>query len=459
MGRLSWHPRYTLITATILFGLAAPIGVMALLYPVMPRVVVMVTGPAGGAYSGYGERYREIFARQGVQLTVLHSSGSVDNLAMLRYQNLGSSIALVQSGLTDREHSPQLVSLGTVSFEPVWIFWRGEQSPPSQLEQLRGKRVSIGPVGSGMRHLALELLSRNGIDEGNTEFLPFTPDVAATQLIAGDIDAAIILASSDAPSVRQLLASPEIHLIPIAHVDAYVALYPYLSKVVLPAGFADLTHDRPSTDVEMIAVKASLVVRRDLQSEIQFLLLDAAAQIYSNAGVFQKSGQFPAGEATDLPLSESARQYYKSGMPVLQRYLPLWLAVLIQQLAIPFVSLVGFGVPFAAAPAGRLRLACPAPDLYALWGAEASRDQARPGQRGTTFARATVRIVAIGRSVQKPESPNLFRGYDLHLAAPYDLRARAAGSRPCAHERWRRAADNEDTRATALPALAGPAHR
>ena len=457
MGRLSWHPRYTLITATILFGLAASIGVMALLYPVVPRVVVMVTGPAGGAYSGYGERYREIFARQGVQLTVLHSSGSVDNLAMLRYQNLGSSIALVQSGLTDREHSPQLVSLGTVSFEPVWIFWRGEQSPPSQLEQLRGKRVSIGPVGSGMRHLALELLSRNGIDEGNTEFLPFTPDVAATQLIAGDIDAAIILASSDAPSVRQLLASPEIHLIPIAHVDAYVALYPYLSKVVLPAGFADLTHDRPSTDVEMIAVKASLVVRRDLQSEIQFLLLDAAAQIHSNAGVFQKSGQFPAGEATDLPLSESARQYYKSGMPVLQRYLPLWLAVLIQQLAIPFVSLAGLAFPL-------LRLLPAAYDWrvrrrdHMLYGElkllEIRLDQDNAEQPSRALRSELSRLEEACRNLKVPFADMIYT-----LRHHMTLVRERLDQGHARSERWRRAADNEDTRATALPALAGSAHR
>ena len=346
MGRLRWHPsRYMLMIAAIVFGLALPILIMPLLYPAIPRVIVMATGAAGGAYSEYGEQYREIFARQGVQLTLLHSSGSVDNLAMLRHQDLGASIALAQSGLTDREHSPELVSLGTVSFEPVWIFWRGEQAPPTQLEQVRGKRISIGPVRSGMRHLALELLTRNGINESNTELLPLTPDDAATQILGGDIDVAIILASSDAPSVRRLLGSPEIRLIPIAHVDAYVALYPYLSKAVLPAGFADLTHDRPPADVEMIAVKASLVVRRDLQPEVQFLLLDAAAQIHSNAGVFQKAGQFPAGEATDLPLSDSARQFYKSGMPFLQRYLPLWLAVLTQQLAIPIISVIGLAFP------------------------------------------------------------------------------------------------------------------
>ncbi|MGO8920181.1 MAG: TAXI family TRAP transporter solute-binding subunit [Stellaceae bacterium] len=325
----------------------------------MPRVVVMATGAAGGAYSEYGERYREIFARQGVTLTLLHSRGSIENLAMLRRQDFGVTIALVQSGLTDAEKSPELVSLGTISYEPVWIFWRGEPSTRGGLDQLHGKRISIGPADSGMRHLALELLARNEIDEGNTELLPFTPDEAAERLIAGDIQAAIILAAPDSPAVQRLLGSPNVGLISLTRADAYVALYPFLSKVVLPAGFTDMAHDRPSADVDMVAVKASLVVRRELQSAVQYLLLDAAAQIHSHAGVFQKAGEFSAGEATDLPLSDSARQFYKSGMPFLQRYLPLWLAVLTEQLAILLI-------PFAGLAYGLLRVL---PAVYG-WGVQ-----------------------------------------------------------------------------------------
>ena len=51
----------------------------------------------------------------------------------------------------------------------------------------------------------------------------------------------------------------------------------------------------------MVAVKASLVVRRDLPAPVQYLLLDAAAQIHAPPGVFQKAGEFPAAAATDLP--------------------------------------------------------------------------------------------------------------------------------------------------------------
>ncbi len=270
-GKLRWRtPRYLLIGAAIIFlaALGGVAGVIAFVYPTVPRVLVMATGAEGGAYSEFGDRYREILARQGVRLTVLHTSGSAENLAKLHYRDFSANMALVQSGLTDPQQSPDLVSLGTVFLEPLWIFCRGAQSSPGRLDQLRGMRVSIGPTGSGMRDLALKLLARNGIDAGNTELLPLTMAEAAAQLIGGDIQAAMMVASSEAPAVQRLLASPDVRLLSLTRADAYVALYPFLSKVVLPAGFVDLTHDRPPADVEMVAVKASLVVRRDLQSAI-----------------------------------------------------------------------------------------------------------------------------------------------------------------------------------------------
>ena len=358
--RRRWRPsRYLLFSAVVVILVALGAGAIALLYPAVPRVIAMATGGEGGAYSEYGERYRQIFAQEGLQLTVLHTRGSVENLSMLRYRDFGTNIALVQSGLTSRQQSPDLVSLGTISIEPVWIFYRQGQERLTGLNQLLGMRVSIGPQGSGTRTLALALLAQNGIDGRNTTLLPFTDAEAAKQLISGDIQAVMLVASSDAPAVHQLLASPGIELLSLTHADAYLARLPYLSRVVLPAGFADLTHSRPAADVEMVAVKTNLVVRRDLQSTVQYLLLEAATQIHSHAAVFQKAGEFPAAEETDLPLSDDARQFYKSGPPLLQRNLPLWLAVLIKQLAIVVLPIAAVGYPLLrmlpAANAWRMR--------------------------------------------------------------------------------------------------------
>ena len=306
----------------------------------------MATGPAGGAYSAWDRRYEEILARQGVHLTLLSTAGAIENVSLLGNRQSGVGIALVESGVTNPRGSPDLVSLGTVSFEPVWIFHRGDRLASStQLNDLRGKRISVGPAGSGNRALVTKLLAQNGIDGSNAELLPLSPDMAAAQLTEGTIDVAIILTSFDAPAVQQLLGSPDVDLMTLTRADAYTALYPFMSKLILPAGAVDLAHNRPPTDVEMIALKTSLVVRRDVPPVIQYLLLGAATEIHSPPELFRKAGEFPAADAIDFPLSTDARRFYKSGMPLLQHYLPLWLAVLTEQLAILLIPLVGVAYP------------------------------------------------------------------------------------------------------------------
>ena len=343
-------PRYLPVIALLGLAVALAAVVAAVLYPAVPRVLVMATGPAGSAYADFGRRYQAILARQGVRLTIRDTAGSVENLSLLANRKSGVDVAFAENGLTDPERTHDLVSLGTVAFEPVWIFRRDEGLAPSgHLNELRGKRISIGPAGGGTRDLARKLLARNGIDDSNADLLSFAPEAAAAQLLQGGIEVAIILTSVDAPAVRQLLASPDISLISLTRVDAYTAIYPFLSKLTLPAGAVDLANNRPPADVRMVATKTSLLVRRDLPPAVQYLLLDAATEIHAPPELFHRAGEFPSAQAIDWPLSSNARQFYKSGMPFLQHYLPLWLAVLTEQLAILLIPLAAIVYPLLRA--------------------------------------------------------------------------------------------------------------
>lgn len=314
------------------------------LRPLPPRTVIMVTGPEGGAYNEFGKRYREILAREGIELRLLPTAGALENLAALSDPRSGVSVGFLQGGATSAKDSPGLESLGTVFYEPLWFFYRSAFRGRG-LEGLRGRRISIGPEGSGTRALSLELLARNGIDERFAHLLPLTPQVAAEKLLKGEIDAVLMLASWDSSVVRRLLAAERIELASFPRADAYVALYPYLNKVVVPAGVGDIATNRPPAEAVLFAPKASLAVRTDLHPAIQYLLLDAAMQIHSGPGIFQKSGQFPAAESIDLPLSDDARQFYRSGRPFLQRHLPFWLAVLLSRLLILFIPVIGVLYP------------------------------------------------------------------------------------------------------------------
>jgi TRAP-type uncharacterized transport system substrate-binding protein len=332
----------TLVTLVIV--IAAVWAAFALLQPTPPRKVVMSTGPEGSAYAHVGVLYRELFAREGIDLELRLSAGALENLARLNDPQSGVSVAFVQGGTTDHAHSPDLETLGTLSYEPLWFFYR-DVDLSRGMEGFRGKRISIGAEGSGTRALTLELLKRNGIDEKLAEYLPYSPRTAGEKLLSGEIQAALMVTSWDSPVVQTLLRADKVQIVSFPRVDAYVALYPFLSKLVLPAGVGDLATNRPPNDVFLLAPKASLAVRHDLHPAIQYLLLDAAAQIHSGPGIFQKAGQFPAAESMDLPLSENARQFYKSGRPFFQRYLPFWLAVLAGQLVVLLIPVVGVLYP------------------------------------------------------------------------------------------------------------------
>jgi TRAP-type uncharacterized transport system substrate-binding protein len=332
--------RLQLIIFIVALVVAALWAAVAFMRPMPPRTVVMVTGPEGGAYHEFGNRYRDILAREGVELRLLSTAGSVENLAQLSDSRLNVDVGFLQSGTTSGKESPELESLGTVFYEPLWFFYRGKG-----IEGLRGKKISIGPEGSGTRALTLKLLGKNRIDQSVSDLLPHTPKEAGERLARGEIEAALMITSWDSPVVQRLLTTKGVELVSFPRADAYIALYPYLNKLVLPEGVVDLGMNRPSSNVFLLAPKANLVVRKELHPALQYLLLDAAERIHSGPGMFQKAGQFPAAESIDLPLSEEARQFYKSGRPFFQRHLPFWLAVLMDRLLILIIPLVGILYP------------------------------------------------------------------------------------------------------------------
>jgi len=193
--------------------------------------------------------------------------------------------------------------------------------------------------------LSLELLKRNRIDGQVSELLALASDAAGEKLSSGEIDAALILGAWDAPIVQKLLADERIELASFPNADAYIALFPFLNKVMVPRGVGDLAQDLPPTDVTLLAPKASLVVHKDTHPAIQYLLLNAAVQIHSRPGVFQHASQFPAAEAIDIPMSSEALQFYKSGRSYLHSYLPFWLADLFGKLIVLLIPILGILYP------------------------------------------------------------------------------------------------------------------
>jgi TRAP transporter TAXI family solute receptor len=319
--------------------------------PAPPKKIVITTGSDAGAYYAYAGRYANILARNGVTLEVRTSAGSLQNIE--RLENDEAQVGFVQGGVIEPKGNPdeedrdsQLVSLGSVFFEPVWVFYRGDHGDRrfDRLTDLKGKRIAIGQEGSGVRQLAQQLLSANEIKPGD-HLLPLSGLKAAEELQQGRIDAAFVIAAENAPVVQVLLRSPGVKVMSFAQAEAYQRRFPFLTKLTLPQGVADLVRDYPPHDVTLLAPTANLVVRDDLHPALQSLLLQAATEVHGRAGFFQRAGEFPVYKDRLLPLSPEAARYFKSGPPFLQRYLPFWLAVLIDRLMVLLIPIFALMIP------------------------------------------------------------------------------------------------------------------
>ena len=315
--------------------------------PAPPKRIVITTGGESGAYYQFAQRYAAILARDGITLEVKSSAGSLENLDRLKADQ--AQVGFVQGGVMppkedpDAEDDSGLLSLGSLFYEPVWVFYRGERDL-SRLTELRGKRIAIGQEGSGVRQLAQQLLAANEIEAGD-HLVPLSGLTAAEELQQGRIDAAFIIASESAPVVQVLLRSPGIRLMSFAQSGAYQRRFPFLTKLTFPQGVADLVRDFPPNDIKVLAPTANLIVRDDLHPALQSLLLQAASEVHGKSGFFQDQGEFPSYKDQMLPLSPDAARYFKSGPSFLQRYLPFWLAVLVDRLIVLLLPVVALLIP------------------------------------------------------------------------------------------------------------------
>ncbi len=316
--------------------------------PEPPRRITISTGSEAGAYHAYAQRYAAILASKGITLDIRTSAGSHENVR--RLENGEAEVAFVQGGVVatptgeDEDEPGPLRSLGSVAYEPVWVFYRGEPRV-SKLHQLDGRRIAVGEDGSGIRGLALQLLTANDIKGDSPNLLPLTGLGAAEALQRGEIDAAFIVAAQEAPVVQVMLRSPGLRVVSLSQADAYLRLFPFLSKVVLPHGVVSLVRDLPPRDTVLLATTANVIVRDDLHPALASLLLQAMTEVNGRSGFFQRAGEFPAYRDRSFALSPEADRFYKSGPPFLQRYLPFWVAVLVERLFVMVLPLVMLSLP------------------------------------------------------------------------------------------------------------------
>ncbi len=295
-----------------------------------PNHLTMTTGFKHGTYATYGERYKEILARQKIHLHILPSSGSVENLKRLGDKSFHVDAGFVQDGTVTPAEVDNLISLGAIGYSPLWVFYRSEKVL-DYISELKGKRIVIGAEGSGARQFAIDLLKLNNSADPPTVLVDLAGSPAVKALLEGKVDAVMVIGTEDNPLIQLLLYSPKVKLLSFKQAEAYTRLIQAFSHVVLPKGILDINKKIPSDDVHLLAVTTSLIVRKDLHPALQYLLLDAAVEIHSSAGWVNKKAEFPSPRELSFPSSNYAERFYKSGRPFLLDYLPFGIAAFVDR--------------------------------------------------------------------------------------------------------------------------------
>jgi TRAP-type uncharacterized transport system substrate-binding protein len=370
--------RHPILSVRDLLSTAGPVLALAVLLiwaayvaldPTPPRQVVLATGAGGGAYAEFGKRYVEELRRYGVTVELRPTGGAAENLRLLRDPGEKVDLAFVQGGASDAlyavdEDPSGLVSLGSLFYEPVWVFYRedaarrlGREARDKELardgritrvSQLASLRVNVGPDGSGAANLVAKLLHANRIEisEVKTSRLNSTPAVVA--LLSGELDALVLVSAPESGLVRMLLQTPGIQTYDAVQAEAYARSFPFLEALRLPRGVVDLAKDIPPEDIHLVAPTASLLAREKTHPAIVQLFAQAAQRIHSGPNWFARANQFPSMKDNGtIPIADEAERFYRNGTPFLQRYLPFWLSNLVDRMWVVLLSLVAILIPLS----------------------------------------------------------------------------------------------------------------
>ena len=343
--QISWRDFIAAVLPLLLITLLALWAGFKFIRPAPPDTIIITGGAKGSSFANAAEKYRAILERNGVKLQILESEGSLDNLRRLRDPAFKVDVGFVQGGLVVDGDAGDLVSLGSLFYVPLVVFYRGEQ-PVERLSEFKGKRLAIGREGSGTHFLNVLLLRANGVDKTTSTLLDLSGADAAQALLERKIDAALLMGDAATPEImRKLVHTRGIHMMDFKQADAYSRRFRYLSKLELPMGSIDFAKNMPEQTMALIAPTVELVSRPDLHPALSDLLVEAARETHGRATLLQRAGEFPAPLEHEYPISGDAARYYKSGKGFWYRYLPFWLASLVDRTMVVLVPIVVVLIP------------------------------------------------------------------------------------------------------------------
>lgn len=334
---------FMLAMLTIIFVIC--VAVFTFFNSAAPTTITIASGPPGSIFERHAQKYKEILAREGVRVIILPSEGSTDNLHKLAERNGEADVGFVQGGFEPGLDTSHLMSLGSISYQPLLVFYHGETR--TLISDFAGDTLNIGAPGSGTHTLALAILEENGITPGGDTALAMQDSQQPVRdLLENRIDALFLMGdTASVELMRKLVQTPGINIFNFTQADGYTRRIKYLNKLVLPEGSLDLGKNIPVNDLYLLAPTVELVARENLHPALSDVLLEAAREVHGTAGLFRKKGEFPAPLSQEFRISPDATRYYASGKSFLYRNFPFWVASLINRVLAVLVPIALLLIP------------------------------------------------------------------------------------------------------------------
>ena len=343
MWRRLWKPLVIVLPWTAIV-LAVLYIIYQLVDPLPPRRFAIAAGIPGTGYDVFARQYARILTRDGVDLEVHNYASAIEHFDVLRDATSPVQAALTTFGFTQPSDAATLYSLGGISDTAIFLFYKNAE-PITRFAQFRGKRLSIGMPRTALRTLMLDVLKATGALDDSIHLSDLDYREAIDALIAGEIDVAMVATQIDDSLLQRALGAPGIQLMNVAQAEAIAKTVPGLKHVVLWRGLINLDRDIPDSDIDLLALRNRLLVRKDLHPALQYLLLEAMREVHGAPGPFNRLGEFPAEQPNDLPLSPTAQAFYRSGPTFWQRYTSFWLTSLLNRIVFFVIPIVAMLIP------------------------------------------------------------------------------------------------------------------
>jgi len=318
------------------------------LFLLPPSSIDIAAGPKGSYLYETAQKYKVEFEKAGVQVNVMETGGTLENLEHVNHPDKLIEFGFLEGGAADRKDYPSLESLGSIAYAPIWVFYRSDLGNIYDINELKGKRISIGGTSQGIHANALDLLNAVGINSSNSKLSNIGREEALKALHSNQIDAMFYSAPAEDPLVKILFNDASLKSLQWPDAEGIARNLREYHVLNLPFGAIDLANSMPAKDMKVLATTITVITKKDTHSALIYLMMGVMDDIHEAPSIMHAENEFPSDKDVDFPLSNDAEDYYKKGgKPFLQRYLPYWAASFLGKLLLILVPLLAIFYPLS----------------------------------------------------------------------------------------------------------------